>query len=146
MRSRPVVIAVMALVLLQQLVAGVFAGGTVLCISGAGGVALQPVGMTCCAVHGPQATVDSCCPENATTCEAGSSNDCHGCTDHVVSMPPTLPPHALDVALPPPMLTVIAVIPWPSPTIAAPSFAVRHGPERSPPRPLRFLSTVILRC
>lgn len=145
MRSRPVVIAVMALMLLHQVVAGVFAGGTVLCISSAGGVALQPVGMTCCAVHGPQRTADPCCAEDAAkTGQNLVSTDCHGCTDHVVSMQPTLPPHAMDLALPPSTPVLIAVIAWPSPTMERAPSTAWHAPDRSPP-PLHFLSTVVLR-
>ena len=145
MTSRPVLFAVMTLVLLHQLVAGVFAGGTILCI-GTGGVALQPVGMTCCAVHGPQMTADACCADDVTTtCQIAPPADCQGCTDHLVSMQPTLPPLVLDLALPPSAPVLIALIPWPSVHAPRVSSTVRHGPERSPP-PLRFLSTIVLRC
>jgi hypothetical protein len=146
MRSRPLVLVVMTLVLMHQMIAGVFAGGTILCISSAGGIALQPMGMTCCVVHGSQQSADACCAEDATAaCVAARAVDCQGCTDHMVAMQPTLPPHAIDLALPASLPTVIAVIPWPtlnrSPRVAA----VWHGPERATPA-LRFLSTVILRC
>lgn len=146
MTSRPVLFVVMMLVLLHQLVAGVFAGGTILCISGAGGVALQPVGMTCCTAHGPQATADACCADDATrTCNITPPADCQGCMDHVVSMQPTLPPHAMDLALPRSAPVLIALIPWPSVHAQRASATIRHGSERVPP-PLRLLSTVILRC
>lgn len=144
MTSRPVLYAVMALVLLHQLVAGVFAGGTILCI-GSSGVALQPVGMTCCTVHGPQLTTDACCADDATTtCQIAPATDCQGCTDHLVSVQPTLPPPALDLALPPSTPVVIAVISWPSATTPRAPATARHAPARSPP-PLHFLSTVVLR-
>lgn len=146
MRSRPALIAVMTLVLLHQLVAGVFAGGTILCISGAGGVALQPVGMTCCAVHGPRVSADACCAEEDSSCELASAKDCQGCIDHLVAMQPTLPPHAVDLALPPSASTLVAVIAWPSPMASVWTCRPWHDPQRSPPPPLAFLSTIILRC
>ena len=146
MRSRPLVLVVMTLVLMHQVIAGVFAGGTILCISGSGGVALQPVGMTCCLAHGTHQTEDACCAEDASfACKVERSVDCQGCTDHLVSMQPTLPSHALDLALPSSIPTLIAVIPWPAVNLSSWASSVWHGPERAPPA-LRFLSTVILRC
>lgn len=144
MTSRPVLFVVMTLVLLHQLVAGVFAGGTILCI-GTGGIALQPMGMTCCTVHGPQLTADACCADDTTkTCQIAPPADCQGCTDHLVSLQPMLPPHAMDLALPPSTPVLIAVMAWPSAKTERVSSTARYAPARSPP-PLQFLATVVLR-
>lgn len=147
MTSRSVLYAVMSLVLLHQLVAGVFGGGTILCMKSTGGVALQTINMTCCAVHGPQVTAAACCADDPRKiCPTAPSTGCQGCTDYLVSMQPTLPPQAPDLALPQSAPVVIALIPWPSLTTKRVSSAVRrHGLERLP-SPLRSLSTVVLRC
>ena len=45
MITRLATLALVSLVLLHQTLAGVFGGGTVLCVGGANGLAVQPVGM-----------------------------------------------------------------------------------------------------
>ena len=148
---RPLAIAVITLVLLHQLVAGVFAGGTVLCISRSGDVALQPAGMTCCSVHRAGAAEDACCADDA--CEPTTPNgavvvgadDCSGCTDHTMLSLPTLPPHADMVAHPVSVPLLIAVLPWRNNVPTRTVMTTTKAPDRAPP-PLRFLNTVILRC
>lgn len=149
MKSRSTVLALMALVLMHQLIAGVFAGGTVLCIGSSGGVALQPVGLTCCADPASHAANDPCCaddvPGNGDNCVVSIPvSGCEGCTDHELTSPPTLRPHAYDVALPTATPAVIVVIEWPVVSTGARNLDVRRT-DRAPP-PLSFLSTVILRC
>lgn len=147
MSSRPGVFAVMILVLVHQLVAGVFAGGTILCLGGAGGIALQPVGVTCCATDAVPTTADHCCADDVIDhCNvAAAPGGCEGCSDHDLTAATTLAALFWDMALPTTAPRVIAVITWPA--IAAPvrNLGAQRSADRAPP-PLAFLSTVILRC
>ena len=134
--------AVVSLVLLHQVFAGVFASGTVLCVGGAGGFSVQPVGMTCCATHaaGTATAADPCCDDDApTTCPTATAPACKGCTDYLLTVQIALPTSHAPVALSPPSLVVIALLDWPAVS------AVRWVNDRASP-PLAFLRTVVLRC
>ena len=145
---RPAIFAMIALVLLHQLVAGIFAGGTVLCVGSSNGIALQPVGLTCCTSPSSHPTVVACCADDASAaqgCPASKLIDgCDGCTDHELAAADTLRPQIDQIALPMPLPAVVAWIHWP-PITASPYRADVRRTDRSPP-PLSFLSTVILRC
>lgn len=140
-------LALVSLVLLHQVFAGVFVGGTVLCVGGASGFAVQPVGMTCCATHaaGTATTADPCCDDDAlTACPSATAPACDGCTDYLLTVQIALPASDATVALPPSSLAVIALLDWPE-ISAARSVYDRWVNDRASP-PLAFLRTVILRC
>ena len=141
-------LALVSLVLIHQVFAGVFGGGTVLCVGGAGGFAVQPVGLTCCATHaaGTAAVADPCCPdETSASCLAVSTATCAGCTDYILTTHPTLPPAAVAslVAISSPPV-VIALVVWPEVSTAR-TINDRWVSDRAPP-PLAFLRTIVLRC
>ena len=149
MITRLATLALVSLVLLHQVFAGVFGGGTVLCVGGAGGFAVQPVGMTCCATHaaGTAAVADPCCPDDATAnaCSAVSTTTCAGCTDYVLTTRPTLPPAAVaSLAASSSQPVVIALVVWPE-VFAVRTINDRWVSDRAPP-PLAFLRTIVLRC
>lgn len=143
-------LVLVSLVLLHQVFAGVFAGGTVLCVGGASGFAVQPLGMTCCTAHaaGTAAAADPCCDTDGGALAGRAvvtSPACDGCTDYLLTVQIALPaPDAL-VALPPPALVVIAVLEWPAVSSAAEVVDDQWVDDRAPP-PLAFLRTVVLRC
>lgn len=153
MITRVVTLVLISLVLFHQVFAGVFVGGTVLCVGGASGFAVQPVGMTCCTAHaaGSAVAADPCCDTNADSdggalagCPVVTSPACDGCTDYLLTVQIALPaPDALE-ALPPPALVVIAVLEWPA-VSAAEVVHDQWVDDRAPP-PLAFLRTVVLRC
>ena len=139
-------LALVSLVLLHQVFAGVFVGGTVLCIGGDGGFAVQPVGMTCCATHaaGTATAADPCCDEDAPACPTATTPACHGCTDYLLTVQIALPASDAPVALPPSSLVVIGLLDWPD--VSAERLVNDQWVDDRTPPPLAFLRTVILRC
>lgn len=147
MNVRLAALALVSIVLLHQVFAGVFAGGTVLCIGGAGGFAVQPVGMTCCATHaaGTATAADPCCADDApVACPIVAAPACDGCTDYVLTAHSSLLAPQATFALPPSHVVVIALLVWPE-VSAVPMVNDRWVNDRTPP-PLAFLRTIVLRC
>lgn len=145
MITRLATLALVSLVLLHQVFAGVFVGGTVLCIGGVGGFAVQPVGMTCCTSHaaGTTAATDPCCENDAPTCPTATTPACDGCTDYLLTVQIALPASDAPVALPASPLVVIDWLDWPE--VSAARLVSDHWVnDRAPP--LAFLRTVVLRC
>ena len=139
-------LALVSLVLLHQVFAGVFVGGTVLCIGGASGFAVQPVGMTCCATHGAgtASAADPCCDDDApSACPTAAAPACDGCTDYLLTVQIALPATDAPVALPASPLVVIGLLDWPEVSSARLVYDRRVN-DRAPP--LAFLRTVVLRC
>lgn len=145
MMTRLATLALFSLVLLHQVFAGVFVGGTVLCIGGDGGFAMQPVGMTCCATHaaGTATAADPCCDDDAPACPTATTPACHGCTDHLLTLQIAVPASHAPAALPASPLVVIGLVNWPE-VSAAHLVVDRWVDDRAPP--LAFLRTVVLRC
>ena len=142
MITRLATLALVSLVLLYQVFAGVFVGGTVLCVSGAGGFAVQPVGMTCCTSHAA-ATADPCCDDDAPACPTATAAACEGCTDFLLTVQIALPAFDAPVALPASPLVVIDRLNWPE-VSAARLVYDRWANDRA--SPLAFLRTVVLHC
>lgn len=140
-------LALASLVLLHQVFAGVFVGGTVLCIGSAVGFAVQPAGMTCCATHaaGTATAAEPCCADDApAACPTAAVPTCEGCTDYLLTVQIALPASDAPVALPPSQPVLIALLVWPD--ISEARLADdRWVNDRASP-PLAFLKTVVLRC
>ncbi len=139
-------LALVSIVLLHQCFAGVFAGGTVLCMGGAGGFAVQPIGMSCCATHaaGTTTAADPCCDEDArAACPTATASACDGCTDYQMTVQISLPAASAPMALASP-LVVIDWWDWPEVTAVHQVYDRWINQRTSPP--LAFLRTVILRC
>lgn len=138
-------LALVSLVLLHQVFAGVFVGGTVLCVGGAGGFAVQPVGMTCCTSHaaGTANAADPCCNDDAPACPTATTAACDGCTDYLLTVQIALPASDAPVALLASPLVVIDLLNWPE-VSAARLVYDRWVNDRA--SPLAFLRTVVLRC
>lgn len=148
MIARIVTLALISLVLIHQVFAGVFVGGTVLCVGGANGFAVQPLGMTCCTSHaaGTAAAADPCCDTDAGApagCPSTTTPACDGCTDFLLTVQVALLAPDVLVALPPSPLVVIAVLEWPDVSTAS-VVDDQWVDDRAPP-PLAFLRTVVLR-
>jgi hypothetical protein len=165
MKSRSSV-ALMTVVLMYQIFAGTYGGGTVLCVGGANGLALLSSGANCCALHMKAAIPDACCASDVTVaCEKDvavhdngvdgtatalammNPNDCLGCTDHELRTQPFLPPSEVsdDVAIPSPVM--VTTLSWPVCTALFSPLDSRRNGERPPSlRILQMWSTVILRC
>jgi hypothetical protein len=159
-------VALMIVVLMYQIFAGTYGGGTVLCVGGANGLALLPSGTNCCALHMKAAILDTCCASGvAIACEKDigvyaigldgtaafqamvNPNDCLGCTDHELRIQPFIQSSHVgdDVALPPPVM--VTTLSWPVCTALFSPMDSRRNGERPPSlRILRMWSTVILRC
>ena len=154
-------LALIIVVLVYQMFAGAYGGGTVLCVGGAHGLKLLPSGSNCCALHAKAVVPDACCA-TAVVAECENTlgvdgtvasqamvnpNDCLGCTDYELRTQPFMQTSQVyyDVALLSPV--IIAKLSWPVYVAALSPWEPRRSGERPPSlRILRMWSTVILRC
>lgn len=162
MKNRSSVVALMTLVLLYQIFAGAYGIGTVLCVGGANGLELFPVGTNCCVLNAKSAVNDSCCTSNVVAeCEKNavsdtrvvifqrmeSPNDCLDCVDRELIVQPftQVSQIYIEAALWSPV--IIATLPWSAFSEQLKPKMIWRAGERPPSlRILRMWSTVILRC
>jgi hypothetical protein len=136
MMRRIVHLALVAIVVLIQVVGGALPAGSVLCVHTDGSCRIETPGTICCESASSVAAEGSAGRAARDECQT-----CADCSDHALPVA-NAQLSIVTVSLPATPAPVIAWLAWPTPTH---SVASTHRPF-VPSSPLRFLATVVLRC